>query len=90
MSIIDEYGLGNSAGLDYSINTMQQRLKATGYITKNSYAPQAKALPSAYLIKSPESIYIYNRKNNELILTKSSGSIVNTIPLIINGDVKKL
>jgi len=60
----------------------------TGFIKKNSYAQESIALPCAYLIKNRDSIYIYNRKKNELILTNRMGQIVNTIPLVTSGDVK--
>jgi hypothetical protein len=60
----------------------------TGYLKVNSYAQQAIALPSAYLIKSLDSVYIYDRKKNELVLTTRLGQIVKTIPLVTKGDVR--
>jgi hypothetical protein len=65
----------------YDYNTTQ-------YSHKNDYRKLHVALPSAYLVKNSDSIYIYDRKKNELILTDHLLQSKKVIPLITHGDVK--
>lgn len=60
--------------------------ETSAYLKNIPYSKTNIPMPVGYLIKNQDSIYVYNRKRNELILTNRSGQITAIISLINNMD----